>query len=108
MKARVFNLQFKNIYFANVLIGIFVMLVGLYTYFFMHTAISIHEGNRASEKIKILNSSVSELEHIYIGATNKIDINLAYEMGFRDDFRAAAYIFRGNRVTALLNNHNEL
>lgn len=60
----------------------YLLLTGL-------TTLNVAERKSLEDGNKILSSKVSELELKYLSETKKIDLNLAYSLGFKDAVGAA-------------------
>ncbi len=56
----------------------------LYLFFVGTTIFNIVERNNLESQNRELSSRVGELELLYLSESNKIDINLAYSLGFKD------------------------
>jgi hypothetical protein len=82
--------------------------MALYGYFVISTAFFLSDGKEVLTKVENLRSDLSVLEHRYITISDRIDLALASNMGFREDIDASNYIFRTNSVTALLSSGNGL
>lgn len=86
---------------------IFIFQLVMYFFFMMNTAFLASESNSAYNTNIVLSDVISELETTYIKITNRIDIGLAYKMGFMD-VKNPSYIYRNEQITALFLDINEL
>lgn len=104
MNIQTLSLSFNH-HLAALMSSLFYLIfVGGVLYIFLAISMTLlaHETEDIAKNISILGGELSELEHSYIALSEKVDMKLAYEMGFREDLRESVHIFRSNSATALL------
>lgn len=79
------------------LLTLLAVSFALYLFFVGSTILNIVERKNLENNNRILNSKVSELELKYLSETSKIDLNLAYSLGFKD---AVGTAFASNNASS--------
>jgi hypothetical protein len=69
--------------FWALIIGI-VVLMGFYIFLINKTVMNVAARGALEKNISAMNSKIGELEFKYISLKNKVNIELAYSMGFKD------------------------
>jgi len=77
----------KNIVWA--LIFTVVVLFAFYGYLIKKTVLNVVERGRAEQALNTLGSKVGELEFQYIALKNKVNLDLAYTLGFKNVEKSA-------------------
>lgn len=99
-KVLVLSLQKINIVYACM--ATCLVLLALYFFLAINTALLVAEKNSYDDKAVALRSQLSELEQEYIEVTGNISIDLAYEMGFEENLKETVFITRTNSAAAFL------
>src|SRR3990167_2912775 len=98
MNTQTLSLSFNSHLAATMSSLLYLIFAGgaLYIFLVISMTLLAHETENIAKNIDILEGELSELEHSYIALSEKIDMKLAYEMGFREDLRESVHIFRSN------------
>lgn len=102
MSPKAIVLPLQKINFIYVCIIASSILLVLYFFLAINTALLVAEKNSLDDNSDALYSKLSGLEKEYIEIAGNISIDLAYEMGFQENLKDIIFITRTNSAAAFL------